>query len=334
MALKYYLLTNNPDEILESALILQKFDILSDYLINQKNSSYWAKVLNRDESSRLFSSVVEKASEFPDTESASCLIKVLAAREDPRPILEIMSAWLENNHKLKSSRSLQTLYLINLIKYEPDNAEECALKLENYSVEEIINVALSLGYLNLCLKIFEKFEQWNYAFKIALYGLRNIELSKSFALKSGHSEAWHALAEFCLISGDPITAVEFAVKAGNFRRQKELIILLHLNEYYEELYSYLIFLKSMPNYEPIFERETFFCLMKLGRSEELDSFINSAAAGFANELGKVLYREGSIELAAKCFKQAGNNDRATSCFLQLGNVEEAAESAIKTTKYE
>ena len=206
--------------------------------------------------------------------------------------------------------------------------------LDNYNMEEVLNAAVTSSRLDLGLKILEKYEQWNYAFKIALYGLKDAKIAQKFAEKSGHSEAWHALAEFALISGKACEAVNFAKKSGNFRRQKELIIMLHLNENYDELLDYLLHLKSSPSYEPIFERETFLCLVKLGKKDELNSFINSASSSFANELGKVLYRERSLELAANCFKQAGNYEKASSCFLQLGNIEVASDLALKCNKFE
>lgn len=193
---------------------------------------------------------------------------------------------------------------------------------------------MSSSKLDLSIKILEKYEQWNYAFKIALYGLKDVVKAQNFAEKSGHHEAWHALAEFSLIYGEPCEAVKFAKKSGNFRRQKELIIKLHLNENYEELLDYLVHLKSSPSYEQIYERETFLCLMKLGKKDEMNNFINSASSAFANELGKVLYREGSLELAANCFKQAGNYEKASSCFLQLGNIEVASDLALNCNKFE
>lgn len=208
------------------------------------------------------------------------------------------------------------------------------MALDNYNIEEVLNATISSGKLDLGLKILEKYEQWNYAFKVALYGMRDSTKAQILAEKSGHSEAWHALAEFTLIAGEVSEAVKFAKKAGNFRRQKELVIMLHLSENYEELLNYLLHLKSSPSYEPIYERETFLCLMKLGKKEELNKFINSASSSFANELGKVLYREGSLELAANCFKQAGNHEKAASCFLQLGNIEAASDLALKCNKFE
>lgn len=208
------------------------------------------------------------------------------------------------------------------------------MQLDNYNVEEVLNAATNSGKLELVLKILEKTEQWNYAFKIALYGLQNIKIAEIFADKSGHPEAWHALAEFKLLSGDAISAAKFAAKSRNFRRQKELVIILHLNEHYNELLDFLQFLKLSPGYEPAYEREIFFCLMKLDKTEELNMFIESAIPSLANELGKVLYREGSIDLAAKCFKQAGNFERASSCYLNLGNIEAASDLAMKTNKFE
>lgn len=211
---------------------------------------------------------------------------------------------------------------------------EPILNLNNYNYEEVIYSAINHPRLDLALKVLEKFELWNYAFKIALYGKRDIELAKYFAQKSGHSEAWQALADFCLFLGNSDDAAKFAKKSGNFRRQKELIIFLHLNGKYEELLEFLTSMRSLVNFEPIYEREIFFCLMKLERTDELDKFITTAVPPFANEIGKMLYREGSVEMAAKCFKQAENFDRATVCYLQLGHIDIAADLALKTENLE
>lgn len=208
------------------------------------------------------------------------------------------------------------------------------MQLDNYNIEEVLNAAVSSGNLELILRVLEKNELWNYAFRVALYGLQRIETAEILADKSGHPEAWHALAEFNLLSGDSIAAAKFAMKSGIFRRQKEHVILLHLNEHYKELLDFLKFLKSTPSYEAVYEREIFFCLMKLDKTEELTKFIKSATPSLSNELGKILYREGSIDLAAKCFKQAGNFERASTCLLNLGNVEAAAELATKSNNFE
>lgn len=208
------------------------------------------------------------------------------------------------------------------------------MTLDNYNIEEVLNAAVNSSKLDIGIKILEKYEQWNYAFKFALYGLKDAAKAQYLAEKSGHHEAWHALAEFTLISGDACEAVKFAKLSGNFRRQKELVIMLHLNENYKELLDYLGHLKSSSSYEQIYERETVLCLMKLGKKNEINTFINSASSTFANELGKVLYREGSLGLAANCFKQAGNHEKAALCFLQLGNIEIASDLALKCNKFE
>ena len=208
------------------------------------------------------------------------------------------------------------------------------MQLDNYNVPEILNAASSSGKLDIVLKILEKNELWNYAFKVALYGLQRIEDAEIFADRSGHPEAWHALAEFYLFSGDAVSSVKFAKKSGNFRRQKELVILLHLSEHYSELLDFLLFLKSSPGYDAIYEREVLLCLIKLGKIEELSKFIESANPSLANEIGKVLCNEGNFDLAAKYFQRAGNFEKASLCLLKLGNVDVAAELASKTTKFE
>ena len=116
LALDYYLSSQNTDEILRLSLQLEDWNSLSLYLINQKNSVLWSIGLNNEKSSKLFEKVIENSNCFSDTESASCLIKVLASKGDSVSLLNIISSWLKNNEKLRSSRSLQTLYMINLIK--------------------------------------------------------------------------------------------------------------------------------------------------------------------------------------------------------------------------
>lgn len=116
LALKYYLSTNDIDEILRIAFKFENWEYLTDFLINYKNSNVWSKALNYENSIKLFGKLIEKASSFPDSESASCLIKVLSSRQDSESLLKIMGAWLGKNEKLKSSKSLQTLYLLHLIK--------------------------------------------------------------------------------------------------------------------------------------------------------------------------------------------------------------------------
>lgn len=116
LALKYYLFARNVDEILSLSFQLEDWNSLSLFLINHKNSATWSTALNDEKSPQLFGKVIENSNLFPDTESASCLIKVLASKEDYEFLLKIISAWLNNNEKLRCSRSLQTLYIINLIK--------------------------------------------------------------------------------------------------------------------------------------------------------------------------------------------------------------------------
>lgn len=208
------------------------------------------------------------------------------------------------------------------------------LDLNDYNYEEVLISTICKFRLDLTIKILEKFELWNYAFKIALYGTRDVELARYFAQKSGHKEAWHALAEFCLFLGDSDEAFKFAKKSVNFRRQKELVILLHLHEKYNELFDFLSPKRSMSNFEPIYEREIIFCLIKMSRYNELDEYITTAAPLLSNEIGKMLYREGSVEMAAKWFKQAENFERASICYLQLENIDMAADLAQKTENLE
>ena len=87
---------------------LEQWECLSNYLIDLKSYNAWTAAFDHHNSSKLFSSVLKKAANFPDTESASCLLKVLAAKEDASLLLGLLSALLQNNDKLKSGRSLQS----------------------------------------------------------------------------------------------------------------------------------------------------------------------------------------------------------------------------------
>ena len=116
LVLAYYLLTQNEDEILRLSFRLEDWKSLSLFLISRKDPLLWCSALSHKYSSKLFEKIIEYSSSFSDTESASCLIKALAGKGDSVSLMKIISAWLENNEKLRNSKSLQTLYMINLIK--------------------------------------------------------------------------------------------------------------------------------------------------------------------------------------------------------------------------
>ena len=116
LAIKYYLQIKNASEISRLAFKLEDWNTLSLFLITYKNVSAWAASLENEASPMLFENVLANSDKFQDTESASCLIKALVTKNDSESLLKIMKSWLENNKVLCSSRSLQTLYLIQLIK--------------------------------------------------------------------------------------------------------------------------------------------------------------------------------------------------------------------------
>lgn len=116
LAIRYYLSIKNASEISRLAFKLEDWDTLSLFLIKYKNVSAWSSALENESSRKLFANVLKNSDKFQDTESASALIKALVSKNDSEDLLKIMKSWLENNKVLSSSRSLQTLYLIQLIK--------------------------------------------------------------------------------------------------------------------------------------------------------------------------------------------------------------------------
>ena len=116
LAIRYYLSIKNASEISRLAFKLEDWDTLSLFLIKYKNVSAWSSALENESSRKLFANVLKNSDKFQDTESASSLIKALVSKNDSEDLLKIMKSWLENNKVLSSSRSLQTLYLIQLIK--------------------------------------------------------------------------------------------------------------------------------------------------------------------------------------------------------------------------
>lgn len=116
LAIRYYLSINNATEISRLCFQFEDWNTLSLFLINNKNVSAWSSALENKSGQKLFDAVLEKSDKFQDTESASCLIKALVTKNDSEALMMIMKLWLEHNKVLCSSRSLQTLYMIQLIK--------------------------------------------------------------------------------------------------------------------------------------------------------------------------------------------------------------------------
>ena len=116
LVIKYHLLNNNAAEILRLTIKYENWDTLSLFLINYKNVQVWISAFDSESGKNIFDSALQNSDKFQDTESASCLIKALVTKNDSDSLLKIMKSWIENNKVLCSSRALQTLYMIQLIK--------------------------------------------------------------------------------------------------------------------------------------------------------------------------------------------------------------------------
>lgn len=116
MALKYYLLTEKLDDVVRLSFQLEEWDALILFLIKIKNYKYWFEIVDSEQFINIFPIIIKKSGDCFDPESASCLIKVLSAKNEHELLIQFASALLCNNLKLKNSRSLQTIYIINLIQ--------------------------------------------------------------------------------------------------------------------------------------------------------------------------------------------------------------------------
>lgn len=116
MLLNYYLFIEKLDDVIRLSFQLEEWSALVLFLINFKNYNAWLKIVDSEKLMHLFPIIIEKSDIFFDPESASCLIKALSTKNEPELLIKFTGALLCNNLKLKSSRSLQTIYLINLIQ--------------------------------------------------------------------------------------------------------------------------------------------------------------------------------------------------------------------------
>lgn len=334
LALTYYTDKKQISDVIRISDQMQQWDKLVIFLIGLKDQEAWSKVISSDSWDVVFALVLESAPHFSDSESASCLIKSLTAQHKSEQLCSFISELLKHNNVLKNNRSLQTLYLLTLIKTSPEEALSQCLELEGFDQDLILQAAIDSGNLDLVLVVLKRFEMWSYALKIALYGQRDIEAANDIAIKCDHPEAWHALAEYYLLSGDSSKAFEYSEKAGMFRRYKELIVLLRLEQKFELLYNYLVKLRKSENFEPVFEREMFFCLLKLNRHDEIKDFIKTANPSMLLEFAKILSCEGLFELAGKCFQQSGSHDKAAFMFIKIDDLNCAVENALKSSNSE
>ena len=115
MALKYYLLVERLDDVVRLSFQLEEWDALVLFLIKIKNYNSWFEIVDSEQFINIFP-IIKKLGDCFDPESASCLIKVLSAKNEHELLIQFASALLCNNLKLKNSRSLQTVYIINLIQ--------------------------------------------------------------------------------------------------------------------------------------------------------------------------------------------------------------------------
>lgn len=344
----HYAQTNNPlaaqayfkefglvEQFMELAFEKEDWQGLSDYLISSKKQLLWEQVLKGPHASQVFDCTVESCSSFSVPESASALVKALVSLKETEKLLEIAASLLHNNPKFKTSRSLQTLYLLNLIPKTDSNeqVEEALDHFENYAIEDVLKVCVTSNRPRLILKILKRFKVWDLAFKVALFTLNDPQEAEAISEIWQNSEAYNGLFEYYLANEDASKALAFSTKISSVTfRSREFIVLLSCKSMHKELYDFLCRLRAHTGgLDGPLERVMFDCLVKLDRMDELQEFIGTASPKTACDLGLVLMGGKQFSLAAEAFLRGHDYDNAVKCFIYSGNLIKASEYALKSS---
>ncbi len=79
----------------------------------------------------------------------------------------------------------------------------------------------------------------------------------------------------------------------------------------------------------LIDNEYLFCLAKLGRLHDIESFIKSSHSADLARTGDRLYNQGLFEAAKILFSKLKSNSKIASCLVHLGQYQQAIEYAKK-----
>ena len=321
------------DEIIELTNKNNLYRLQAKYLVERQSKDLWAKVLDPQNLHR--ASVVEQvvSSALPESkngEEVSTTVQAFIVADMPEELLGLLEKIVLHSNEFSGYKKLQNLLIVTAMRTDKSRVVDYINRLDNYDGAEVVKHALSPEFrlYEEAFIIYKKMKQPIEAIQVLLEKIQSIERATEFAEKTNLPEVWSVLGKAYLDANNFNEAVDAFIKAKDATHYESVIFLNKNVHNYEKLIEYFNMARQQKK-EAIIDNEYIYCLAKLNRVADIETFINGSNSADLAKIGDRFYSEGLYEAAKVIFMKLKANAKISSCLVRLGQYSQAIEYAKK-----
>ena len=321
------------DEIIELTNKNNLYRLQAQYLVKRQSKEIWAKVLSDQNTHK--AAVVEQvvSSALPESknvEEVSSTVQAFVHAKMPEELLGLLEKIVLHSNEFSGYKKLQTMLIITAMSTDKNRVMDYVNRLENYEGEEVIKYALSPEFklYEEALVVLKKMKKPVESVNVLLNDIGSVERAAEFAEKTNLPEVWSVLGKFYLDKEMFGEAVDSFIKAKDATYFQELILLGRKVSNYGKLLEFLEMARQSKK-DAIIDNEQIYCLAKLNKIPDLESFVNGSNSADLAKTGDRLYAEGLYEAAKVLYFKIKANSKIASCLIRLSQYSQAIEYAKK-----
>lgn len=321
------------DEILDLTNKNSLYRIQAKYLVERQNKELWARVLDPHNGHK--AAVVEQvvSSALPESKSVeevSATVQAFISADMPEELMGLLEKIVLHSNEFSGYKKLQTLLITTAMRTDRSRVMDYINRLDNYDAQEIIKLALNpqFGLYEEALVVLRKTKQPVEAMNVLLNNIGSIPRAADFAEKTNLPEVWSILGRAYLRTEEFGPAVDCFVKAKDSSAVEDVVILGRKAGSWQKLVEFFDMARESRK-EALIDNEYIYCLARLNRNSDIETFVNSGNAADLSKTGDRLFSEGLYEPARILFFKLKANSKIASCLIRQKQYSQALEYARK-----
>ena len=166
---------------------------LARNLFKKQDLNEWQKYLKDENKQPLLEEIKNLINEIEDPSEFAVLVRVLMMLNDPHSLSSVLEGLFSSRSNLKENKNLQNLFLLTMIKTQPNRLKDYILVLSNYDGEDVAKIAEKSELYEEAFLIYDKFGKHLQAIEILLTNLNNHQRATEYAKKINSQEVLERL---------------------------------------------------------------------------------------------------------------------------------------------
>ncbi|OCT45975.1 putative clathrin heavy chain [Cladophialophora carrionii] len=299
------------------------------YVLERADPEVWSFVLSDNNPHRrsLIDQVIATAApESTEPDKVAVAVKAFLDADLPGELIELLERLILEPTIFSDNASLQNLLLLTACKAHKGRLMDYISRLNEFSSEEIANVAISQGLYEEALAIYEKVNDHVSAANVLVDHIVSIDRAQEYAERVDLPEVWSKVAK-AQLDGLRITdAIESYLRAQDPSNYNEVIETATHAGKDEDLVRFLKMARKTQR-EPAVDTALAFSYARLDQLPELEDFLRSANVADVEACGDKAYEEGYHQAAKVFFTNNSNWAKLATTLVHLGEYQNAVDCA-------